>query len=77
MPFPFHIGSTAFLHSDFDFDFLETDSREITRGFGCGNGAMSMVSTRESLRSHLEVGEMVVGRVKVDVRRYEMVPRSN
>ena len=61
----------------FDFDFLETVSKQITRGFGCASGAISMVSTREILRSHLDVGDIAVGLVKVDVRRYDIVPLSN
>jgi hypothetical protein len=44
---------------------LEMGSSEMTRGFGSGTGAMSMVSVRYTFVSHEAVGEMVVGRVRV------------
>ena len=52
-------------------------SRDITLGFGSGTGAISTISTKLIFTSLDDVGEMVVGRVKVAVSIYAMVPRSN
>lgn len=51
----------------FALDRFGIGFRDITRGFGCCNRAMSMDSTRYILRSQLVVGLIVVGRVSVDV----------
>jgi hypothetical protein len=48
-------------------DLRDMGSREITRGLGSGIGAMSIVSIRNTFVSHDVVGEIVVGRVSVDV----------
>ena len=45
----------------------EMGSKEITLGFGSAIGAMSMVSRRATLTSHVVVGDIVVGRVNVEV----------
>jgi hypothetical protein len=55
----------------------EIGSKDITLGLGSGIGATSMTSISETLVSHEDVGEMVVGRVSVDVSIYDIVPRSN
>lgn len=52
-------------------------SSEITRDLGSGICAMSIASMRYTLVSHDVVGDMVVGRVSVEVNMYEIVPRSN
>jgi hypothetical protein len=52
-------------------------SREMTLGLGSGIGAISTTSISETGVSHDDVGEMVVGRVRVAVNIYETVPRSN
>lgn len=46
---------------------LEMGSSEITRGFGSAMGAMSITSLKVTLVSQLVVGDIVVGRVNVDV----------
>lgn len=58
-------------------DLRGSASTDTVRGFGCGSDAISTVSTRWIRRSQVEVGEMVVGRVIVDVTMYEIAPRSN
>lgn len=58
-------------------DFLESVSTDTMRGLGCWSGAMSTVSTNCTCRSQVVVGDMVVGRVNVEVIIYEIVPRSN
>jgi hypothetical protein len=55
----------------------EIGSSDITLGLGMGIGATSTTSISETGVSHDDVGEMVVGRVSVDVSIYDMVPRSN
>ena len=54
--------------------FLWTDSSGIIRGIGCGRVATSIVSFTVIIRSHLDVGERVVGLVKVDDSIYEIEP---
>lgn len=49
----------------------------IVRALGGYNGAISIRSTKLTLRSHEMTGEMVFGRVSVAVITYEMIPRSN
>jgi hypothetical protein len=56
---------------------FDIGSKDITRGFGFGVEAMSIVSRRYTFVSHDVVGDIVVGRVNVDVSIYAMVPRSN
>jgi hypothetical protein len=46
---------------------LEIGSKEMMRGLGSGIGAMSIASLRYTLASQDVVGNMVVGRVNVDV----------
>jgi hypothetical protein len=46
---------------------LEIGSNEMTRGFGSAIGATSITSRRVTLTSHVVVGDIVVGRVKVEV----------
>jgi hypothetical protein len=45
----------------------EIGSKDITLDLGSGIGAMSMTSISETGASHDDVGDMVVGRVSVDV----------
>lgn len=45
----------------------EIGSNEMTRGLGSAIGATSMTSRRVTLVSQVVVGDMVVGRVKVEV----------
>lgn len=52
-------------------------SKDITLGFGSGTEATSMTSIKFTFVSHDDIGEMVVGRVNVDVSMYVTVPRSN
>lgn len=59
------------------FPFLFIGSSEIVRGFGLGSIATSIESISVTLRSHEMTGDIVVGRVRVPVTRYEMEPRSN
>ena len=58
-------------------DLFERVSTEIVRGFGRGIGAISIASTSLIRLQQVEVGDIVVGRVMVDVIMYEIVPRSN
>lgn len=60
-----------------DFDLADMGSRVITRALGAGRGAMSILSMRISRLSQDIEGVMVVGRVRVDVIMYDIVPRSN
>lgn len=62
-----------------DFVRLRFDigSKEMTRVFGSGMGAISIVSMNWTFVSHDDVGDMAVGRVSVAVSKYETVPRSN
>lgn len=52
-------------------------SSEIMRGFGRLIGPMSTVSTKDILRSHVNVAAIDVGRVRVERIIYEIVPLSN
>lgn len=52
---------------DFVFDRFDIRSRETTRGLGMGKGAMSTVSRNMTRLSQDMAGEIVVGRVKVEV----------
>jgi len=45
----------------------EIGSKDITRGLGSATGATSMTSRRVILTSQVVVGDIVVGRVKVEV----------
>ena len=45
----------------------EMGSKDITLGLGSAIGAMSMLSRSAILTSHVVVGDIVVGRVNVDV----------
>lgn len=67
----------AFLEPILVADLFERVSTDTVRGFGCGNGAISMVSVRLIRQEQFRVGEIVIGRVMVEVIIYEMVPRSN
>lgn len=74
---PFDVRSPDFDFPDLVLILLEIGSNDITFGFGTGMGAISMGSRRTILLSQDNVGEMVVGRVRVEVIMYDMVPRSN
>jgi hypothetical protein len=52
-------------------------SRVTTRDGGGLIGAMSMGSMKRTLKSQCVTGDIVVGRVSVDVIMYEIVPLSN
>jgi hypothetical protein len=56
---------------------LEIGSRDITVGLGGTIGPMSTVSTKDILRSQVDVAAIDVGRVNVARIMYEMEPRSN
>lgn len=58
-------------------DFFETGSNDTTRGLGAGKCAILMFSRTVIRRWQEMVGLIVMGRVKVAVITYEMVPRSN
>ena len=71
-------GSAPFaLLATLDFPLLREVSMDSTTGLGFGIDAMSMISWTWSLKCWTEVGAMAVGRVTVEVIRYEMVPCSN
>jgi hypothetical protein len=59
------------------FPRREIGSREMTRGLGWYNVAMSMFSWYPILQSQVMVGDIVDGRVRVALIMYEIVPRSN
>jgi len=69
----------AFLHLFLCLLFprREIGSREMTRGLGWYNVAISMFSWYPILQSQVIVGDIVVGRVRVALIIYEIVPRSN
>lgn len=60
-----------------DLERFEIGSRVTMRALGAGNGAISIFSRKLTRLRQDMVGFMVVGRVRVDVRAYPMVPRSN
>ena len=57
----------AFLDVNLVIDFRDSISTVMEQGFGRGTGAISIASIREIWRSHVETGEIVVGRVSVEV----------
>ena len=60
-----------------DLERFETGSSVTMRALGAGKGAISIFSRKLTRLRQDMVGFMVVGRVRVDVRAYPMVPRSN
>lgn len=47
-------------------EFFAIGSREMVRGFGILMGPISTVSTKDILRSHVDVAAIDVGRVRVE-----------
>ena len=56
---------------------LDPCSIGMTRGFGGGSDATSIISTSATLWLHVRVGEMVIGRVNVAEMLYDIDPFSN
>ncbi len=56
---------------------FETGSSEMIRGLGSGIDAISIRFIRDTFVLWDVVGDMAVGRVRVAVNMYAIVPRSN